>query len=281
MKFYWKIPIIFFIYFITSFLISLLGAIVFGIDTGEFANPQHKPSITQLVMLNFIMALSGLITLLFYTKGLENKPFPILYFSIKNIKRDLGLALITTTTIIIVGTVALIVSNQIRISFGAISLAEFSSATLLFIAVAFSEEILSRGIIQKVLMDAINPYFALLIGAIIFAFMHSWNDNLTWIGMTNLVLAGIFLGVVFLYTENLWFAIVAHFLWNFLQSPIIGFNVSGMDLPALFEITHLGNSNITGGEFGFEGSLICSVLLSIGICFTEKRYRTLHPNSIN
>lgn len=77
--------------------------------------------------------------------------------------------------------------------------------------------------------------------------------------------AGILLGISYIFTKNLWFPIALHFSWNFFQGPIFGFQVSGTNSETLISQTINGNELLTGGQFGLEGSIIATVLCSLGI----------------
>lgn len=142
---------------------------------------------------------------------------------------------------------------------------------LFYITVAFTEEIAFRGYILNNLMQSTNKWVALLISAALFALFHGANANISFLALMNIFIAGFLLGVNYLFTRNLWFGIFLHFSWNFFQGPVLGFGVSGMNLPGMFEQTLKGPDTITGGSFGFEGSLIC-LLLNILTCVLLTSY---------
>ena len=50
----------------------------------------------------------------------------------------------------------------------------------------------------------------------------------------SLFLAGILLGITYIYTKNLWFPVALHLSWNLFQT-LFGFNVSGKDFYSLIE----------------------------------------------
>jgi hypothetical protein len=95
--------------------------------------------------------------------------------------------------------------------------------------------------------------------------MHSANPNRSWVGMINLFLAGILMGLPFIYTKNLMFPIAFHFSWNFFQS-LFGFNVSGLDSYSLIEFKISQNTLANGGDFGFEGSVL-AILFQVALVF--------------
>ena len=96
--------------------------------------------------------------------------------------------------------------------------------------------------------------------------MHGANPNMDWFSFLNLFLAGILLGMSYVYTKNLWFPIALHFSWNFFQS-LFGFNVSGQDFYSLIEFNIPEKNKLNGGDFGFEGSVF-SIIIQIILIFS-------------
>lgn len=143
---------------------------------------------------------------------------------------------------------------------------------LLFIVVAFTEEIAFRGYILNNLMQSMNRWVALGISALLFALFHASNAGVSPLALLNIFVAGILLGLNYVFTRNLWFAIFLHFSWNFFQGPILGFEVSGLPLEGLFQQTLKGPDLLTGGVFGFEGSLVCLVLNTIACVLLGSYY---------
>ena len=137
----------------------------------------------------------------------------------------------------------------------------------LFIVVSLNEEIAIRGYILHNLSQSFNKYIALIISSFVFMGMHLGNPNIGVLPLMNLFLAGIFLGVYRIHKNNLWFPIGAHLMWNYLQGPIYGFEVSGNKINSLFEQKLNGHELLTGGNFGYEGSIILTVFLIISILF--------------
>jgi hypothetical protein len=75
-------------------------------------------------------------------------------------------------------------------------------------------------------------------------------------------LAGALMGLIFLQTKKIWAPIGLHAGWNFLQGSFFGFEVSGFDVYSLIDSQETGMDLFTGGPFGFEGSILASLLLS-------------------
>lgn len=135
---------------------------------------------------------------------------------------------------------------------------------IMFFVAAWFEEVMCRGYIQGRLMTKMNKFLALGITSMLFSVLHFANPNMGVLPIINLFLAGILLGASFLYTKNLWFPIVLHLFWNWIQGPILGYEVSGSKTSySLFVLSLPEDNIINGGAFGFEGSIICTILLII------------------
>jgi hypothetical protein len=147
--------------------------------------------------------------------------------------------------------------------------------------IAFSEELVFRGYILGNLLDffdttgnlpaanatglstpakslsaSTNQWIALAISALLFAAFHFTNPGIHTLAFFNLFLAGLLLGVNYIYTRNLWFSFLFHLSWNFFQGPLLGFKVSGLTLPSILIAEPKGDLFVTGGDFGLEGSIL-------------------------
>jgi membrane protease YdiL (CAAX protease family) len=101
--------------------------------------------------------------------------------------------------------------------------------------------------------------------------VHLGNLHIDVIAVVNLLAGGFLLGINYIYTRNLWFSILFHFSWNFCQGSVLGYEVSGLGFQSLLQMEKNGNTLLTGGQFGFEGSVIATILLVIAILFCQKR----------
>jgi len=80
------------------------------------------------------------------------------------------------------------------------------------------------------------------------------------------------LGVNYIHTRNLWFSILFHLGWNFFQGPVLGYRVSGINFSSLLQTELNGDLIITGGEFGFEGSIVNTALCLILVLLLNRVY---------
>jgi membrane protease YdiL (CAAX protease family) len=153
------------------------------------------------------------------------------------------------------------------------------TALLLMMAVAFIEELVFRGYILNNLMQNMNRNAALGLSAIIFAVLHSLNPGFNLTAFLNILLAGLVLGVNYIFSRNLWFGMMLHLSWNYVQGPVLGFKVSGLELPTLLQQNSKEAILLTGGEFGLEASWLTTIVfaLTLIILYTafQKKYNAL------
>ena len=150
------------------------------------------------------------------------------------------------------------------------------SGLFLFIGVAVSEEIFSRGYVQGLLRYHYNAATAIIVSSILFALMHSLNPGMfdSPLPILNLLLAGIIMAVARELTGGLWWPIGLHLTWNYFQGYIYGFKVSGTDsLTSILTTTEHGPAWISGGAFGIEGSIFSVLMLILGTLGVYRLFR--------
>lgn len=149
----------------------------------------------------------------------------------------------------------------------------------LLMLVALGEELVFRGYILGNMMQSTSKEAALVFSALVFAIMHSLNPNFNVTAFINIFLAGLLLGINYMFTRNLWFGILLHFSWNFFQGSVLGFPVSGLQLPSLLQQNSSGSILLTGGQFGLEASWLTSFAFAatIFMLYTlfAKKYKVL------
>ncbi len=92
------------------------------------------------------------------------------------------------------------------------------------------------------------------------------------------MLAGLWLAVAYTRTRTLWFPLGIHFAWNYTQGALLGFPVSGITKIAPAPLVQITIADapawLTGGDYGIEGGLACTVALIISTVFVW-RMRTI------
>jgi membrane protease YdiL (CAAX protease family) len=142
---------------------------------------------------------------------------------------------------------------------------------ILFILAALAEEALFRGYPLQTLTRANLAWLAVLLTSVPFAAVHLRNPNVA-AGFTfiNTALAGVWLAVAYLRTRSLWFPLGVHWAWNWALGSLFGLPVSGItDLAPhpLLQGTDLGPAWLTGGSYGIEGGLACTITLVVSTIF--------------
>ena len=135
-----------------------------------------------------------------------------------------------------------------------------------FLLVAVTEELALRGfVLERMLQGGINKFWALFFSSVLFSLIHIGNPNFNFLSFINILLAGVLLGSSYIYTRNLCFPIALHWFWNWIQGPVLGYEVSGNKFGESMLTLHLPEANLmNGGAFGFEGSMLCTVLMILG-----------------
>lgn len=144
-----------------------------------------------------------------------------------------------------------------------------------FLLVAITEEFALRGfVLERMLQGGVNKFWALFLSATLFSLVHIADPNFDFLSFINILLAGILLGSSYIYTRNLCFPIALHWFWNWIQGPVLGYEVSGNKFCDGLLTLHLPEANlINGGAFGFEGSILCTVLMVAGTAVILKMFR--------
>lgn len=246
-------------YLVIVGIFELIGGLIVGLDSRHMnANSQTS---AQLFVTCFMGMVGTIAVVWLFTTKVDKKSFANISFDKTNMVKDIVLGLAMGFVIILSGFSILVLTHQLQfidIKFNALNLL-YSVGIFVFVAV--SEEVFTRGYILRNLAFSFNKYMALVVSALIFSLMHLANPNANLVGLSIIFLSGLVLGLPYLYTKNLWFPIALHFSWNFFQGPVFGFNVSGMNFYKLIETKYATPNDWNGGEFGFEGSIVAVFFL--------------------
>ncbi len=150
---------------------------------------------------------------------------------------------------------------------------------IIFTLGAAAEEALFRGYMLQTLLRSHPLLLAALPGSILFALGHLGNPNVApgWT-LINTALAGVWLAVAYWKTRSLWFPLGVHWAWNYVMASVLGIPVSGITSIApqpLLRATETGADWFTGGSYGIEGGVACTLALVISSIFIW-RTRLLH-----
>jgi len=254
------------LYIISSFLfIGLFG----GLLLIPFSVFPKSESVYYAISERFAMSLASMagawVCAVLFLKYLDRCPISELGMSIKGRWKDCLAGLLFAAVFYLIGFTASLALGAIEITGITPDFGVLTGTLFVYFAAAAMEEIMIRGYVQGRLMTKMNKFGAMAIASFVFAAMHIPNPNIGLFPLFNLFLAGLLLGASYMYTRNLWFPIALHTAWNWIQGSILGYEVSGAKMfPSVFQL-HLPEENlINGGRFGFEGSIICTILMIVG-----------------
>lgn len=255
------IPLFIVVFFVCMGLYGILAqgflSLVLGVEA-------RHPGMVGYILLEGGMLLAVLTAAVIMLR-LERRPFSDLGLSVKGHAKGLWYGFLMAVLLYLVGFGLSLVMGEVEVSGFQFRPLDLLGALLFFGLVALFEEILMRGyILGHLLHTRLNKFLSLFISAALFAFLHIFNPEIAFLPMINLVLAGMLLGASYLYTRNLCFPLSLHFFWNWIQGPVLGYQVSGNNFMSTMLKLHIPEENVlNGGAFGFEGSLICTVLMIV------------------
>jgi hypothetical protein len=249
----WLRAVLCFIFFLLFY--SLLSAI-----TGKLI-PVPNNLLAAVLLVNFSMLVSAWL----FRKFADRRSFVSLGFQWGGRLALWGV--LTAFGVIAAGTLVLLICGWLKFGGVAFAPGSFLYNVLLFGIVALGEELFFRGYMLNNLLQSFKPWLALGISALFFMSVHLQNPGATTTVLPVLmaITGGVLFGLNYIYTKNLWFGIALHFTWNFLQGPVFGFNVSGASSTSVFSSATNGPSLLTGGTFGYEGSVLCIALSILAI----------------
>jgi membrane protease YdiL (CAAX protease family) len=185
-----------------------------------------------------------------------------------------------------IGFVSLAVAVGIAVAAGGLRFSFTDSSTILPLAksligslfvlfvAALAEEAIFRGYPLQTLARAKLAWLGVTLTLALFGYVHLQNPNATPVAtFTNTSLAGLMLAVAYLRTRSLWFPLGIHWAWNWALGWFFGLPVSGMSLFShpLLNASDAGPAWVTGGSYGIEGGLACTISMAI---FTLYIWRT-------
>jgi membrane protease YdiL (CAAX protease family) len=233
---------------------------------------QAQPSL--LPYLYFIIAALVSFALVWvFLRFIDRQPFSSIGLSMSGKGTDALTALLLGIFLLCAGASVLFFTGQLRwtdISFNGNEL--FISFGLLVI-IALYEEVVFRGYVLNNLLNSVPRWPAIGISALAFTLAHVSNPSFAVLPLINILLAGVLLGINYSYTKNLWFSTCLHFAWNFMQGPVMGFQVSGLPFKSLLSHSLQGDEIVTGGKFGFEGSVVATALYLLAIALLVWAYQ--------
>ncbi|MHA4810568.1 lysostaphin resistance A-like protein [Flavitalea flava] len=277
----WLRVLLFGIFFGVLTLLIAIPAVLILTDVKKedlLASPIHTLAAqltgNYLWLMLVLECIISLISVFVFRVFIDRKSFMSLGLTIKGYETESLTGFFTAPALLGLSALVLLLSghlhwvdilwdpNTLFISFG------------FMLLIAIAEELVFRGYILQNLMGSFeNKYIALAISSVLFACFHLTNPGINTLAFANIFLAGALLGINYIYTKNLWYSFFLHLCWNFFQGPVMGFRVSGLNLPSLLLMETKGDLLVTGGEFGLEGSILNTALSITAILILTWAFR--------
>jgi uncharacterized protein len=130
--------------------------------------------------------------------------------------------------------------------------------TLFMSGSAVTEELVNRGLLLSGLTIVLGgrAKTAAVLAALLFGLFHLANPGASALSVCGNALGGLIYGMAFVLSGRLWLPVGLHFAWNYVQGPLLGFPVSGLNTGGLQQIHDLGPVWLTGGSYGPEAGLV-------------------------
>lgn len=266
------------LFYVIGTLITMFLCVPLFLIQKALGMEMQEGSLPSLFLERLLM-LVGYLSAAILVLRWRNLPLSLLGMSLKGRGKDLLAGLGVAVLLYAVGFGTSLLVGTVEIASVQWIPRDLLGTLLFFLLVAVTEEVMLRGfVLGRMLSAGMNRFVALFLSSALFSAMHLFNPNFALLPFVNILLAGCLLGASFLYTRNLCFPVVLHWFWNWLQGPVLGYEVSGMDSgETLLTLRLTGSDLLTGGSFGFEGSLLCTVLLVVStlaiIGYYERRGR--------
>jgi membrane protease YdiL (CAAX protease family) len=274
-------------YVVVLLVISIAAAMVWGIlaGVGAVELPPMDPELTTIDVENAIellapyllplAILSSLYTLAYtwaFMRLVDRKPLASLGLWLKpgwfgDFAKGCGLAILVLAIIFAFS----LITRSIRVEGFARPapattnvLAYLVGAIIGFFFVGLYEEVMFRGYILQRLAERAGKAPAIVVSSIIFAFLHIFNPGSDPFGIFNTIIIGVLLSVLYFRTRSLWMPVGFHFAWNFFLGYVYSMPVSGLPLHGLLDVTEVDpESRLSGGSYGPEAGLACTIALAI------------------
>lgn len=262
----WRVAVFSVSFFILNVIFGLGAYFILTSLRVGFAPNSFVSLTTTFTIFSFVAIFLGW----FYGKVFEDLPFRALGCSLsKNWLRDLIFGLLIGAVSILFAALIAFADGGLKFELNqtADSSAIFSTlltTLLIFIVGAISEETLFRGYVLQTLFRARCVWFGILLTSLFFASAHNNNPGANPLSWVNTFIAGVWFAVAYFKTRNLWFPFGLHLTWNWLQGSILGISVSGLSeiTPApLLRAVDAGPVWLTGGSYGIEGGIACTIVL--------------------
>jgi len=218
----------------------------------------------HMLLLDYLPVLLGaLVATIIVHRVIFKRQLPFSGFGKQKLFAQFGAGLAWSAVLLTIGFVLLYALGMMEILRVNMDSYLFIGFFLFFLVQSSFEEFAMRSFLLPTVAHRSSIWVGIIISALVFSLLHFDNQNINPLSLINILLAGVLLGILFVSTGQIWAPIGLHAGWNFLQGTFYGYEVSGIDVYSYIDSREVGPDLWTGGAFGFEGSILATVLLSM------------------
>ena len=263
---WWAIPLLLLIF-------TLFGApaVLIPLESAEESGLWRSALETTAFFLVSYLPVVALIAL--WVRWRERRGFSTLGFGRESALRYVAAGFFFGAGLIGLGVVLILTTGDASLEFeqtdttGWVAIAPGLVVLLGWMVQGATEELMFRGWLLQNSGVQLGPVAGAIFTSGVFVFLHLGNPGISTLAVVNLVLVSALFTVIALLEGGIWAASAFHISWNWAQSNIFGFKVSGLEIGGgtLARLVPEGSDAILGGEFGFEGSPAATATLLIGL----------------
>lgn len=137
-------------------------------------------------------------------------------------------------------------------------------------ATGIVEEVIFRGVIMSALEYRFNRWTAIIAPSVLFGLLHIIGNNLNFLSIIQLLVAGSIVGVLFSLVTyesgSIWCSALIHGVWNMIIiGGILNIGIEPAKTSIFNYVLDTKSFIISGGDFGIEASIISVIFYSIFI----------------
>jgi len=270
----WRLLLYVFVFIAATFLITIALRTVYALVVGTGAPIPHSDFVFEIIYRVGLLA-AALGAGYFCARLLEELPWRSLGLTLhQGWFKDLIIGSVIGLAALLIAVAVALIASGLRFSLNnaaplTISRSMLGSAAVLFVA-ALAEEAMFRGYGLQTLSRAKLASLGVLLTSVPFALVHLSNPNVVpVVTFLNTALAGVWLAAAYLRTRSLWLPLGIHWSWNWAMGWIFGIPISGIHLVSnpLLNANDAGPSWLTGGSYGLEGGVACTIALALSTVF--------------
>ncbi|MGD8190632.1 CPBP family intramembrane glutamic endopeptidase [Brevibacillus ginsengisoli] len=213
----------------------------------------------------FVYFTAGVGILFLWIRYVEKRPIHTIGFTKKAAFQKYTKGLLYGLILFIVITGAMLALGYLKLDLQKVDGTVLSSMFIWMIAFLIQgagEEILFRGWLFQVISVRTRVWVGVVVSSLVFGLLHLLTPQFSLYTFIAIVCYGIFFSLLFLKEGNLWVNCGVHTIWNWAQTCILGFGVSGEK--AIGGNTLFNPILKEGPEFITDGTLFLIITLLIG-----------------